>query len=73
VGGRIAASPVAWRGRAFFLNEGGDTVVINPRAQNPVERTNTLGKPDGEIFRASIAPSNSQIFVRSNTALYCVK
>ena len=32
VGGRVAASPVAWSGRAFFLRENGETVVIDPRA-----------------------------------------
>ena len=73
VGGRIAASPVAWSGRAFFLAESGATIVVNPRAEEPVERTNTVGAPENEIFRASIAPSRGQVFLRSNTALYCIK
>ncbi|HUG89851.1 MAG TPA: PQQ-binding-like beta-propeller repeat protein [Planctomycetaceae bacterium] len=72
VGGRVAASPVAWDGKAFFLRENGETVVIDPRAAQPVAGINSLGTPDDEIFRASLAPSDGQVFVRSNTALYCV-
>ena len=66
------ASPIAYRGLAFFLSEEGDTFVVKPGdaletvARNPV-RTN-----DNELFRASIAPSNGQLFMRSDQFLYCI-
>jgi outer membrane protein assembly factor BamB len=72
VGGRVAASPVSWSGKAFFLRENGETVVVDPRAEQPVVGVNSLSAPEDEIFRASIAPSQGQLLIRSNTRLYCV-
>lgn len=66
------ASPIAYQGLAFFLSEEGETFVVKPGdaletvARNPV-RTN-----ENELFRASIAPSNGQLFMRSDQFLYCI-
>ncbi|MBW3539249.1 MAG: PQQ-like beta-propeller repeat protein, partial [Planctomycetes bacterium] len=72
IGGRVSSSPVAWDGKAFFLRENGETVVIDPQAAEKVVAENRLGASDEEIFRASITPDRGRVFLRSDRVLYCV-
>jgi outer membrane protein assembly factor BamB len=72
LGGNYSASPVAWAGVAFFLGEDGRTVVVKPGEKFEAVAENLLTPDDDEIFRASITPSDGQIFIRSTTKLYCI-
>lgn len=69
--GQFTASPVAVNGLAFFLNEAGDTSVVQPDRKFKVLAENSLGA-SGEMFRASLSPANGQFFARSQTHLYCI-
>jgi hypothetical protein len=73
VGGNFSAAPVAFAGLAFFISEAGEVVALRPdREKMDVAARNTVSAASDEIFRASITPSNGQIFLRSHKNLYCV-
>ena len=70
--GNFSASPIAYQGLALFLDEAGQTVVIKPGPEYELVGRNSVGGSPDEIFRASIAPSAGQLFIRSDQTLYCV-
>ena len=72
VGSPASASPLSYNGLAFFVLESGETVVVDPASEEKIVARNTIGAADGEIFRASITPSDGQLFIRSNRTLYCI-
>ncbi len=71
--GKITASPVAADGRAYFLFESGQTVVVEPGPEPKIVSESALGASGSEIFRASMAISKGEVFIRSDTMLYCIK
>ena len=73
LGGKISASPIAANGLAYFLTESGKTIVIRPAAKLQVVAQNALTAGAGELFRASPAPCEGQLFLRSTSVLYCVQ
>jgi hypothetical protein len=72
LGGNYSASPIAAKGLAYFLAEDGTTVVLEPGPEMKVVARNKLDVAGDEIFRASLAPCEGQLFLRSDRALYCV-
>ena len=70
--GAFSASPVASAGLIYLNNEAGETLVIRPGAKLEIVARNSIGDHPGELFRASIAPIDGRIYLRSNRALYCV-
>lgn len=72
IGGQVSASPISYDGLAFFLVESGETVVIDPNSEEKVIATNSLAAAADEFFRASITPSDGQLFLRSDQNVYCV-
>ena len=73
VGGNYSASPTVWQGRAYFLGEEGETIVIDPQSPDRVVAKNTLGANSTELFRASIAAHQGQLLIRSDQFLYCLE
>lgn len=71
IGDQISASPVAWNGTAFFVRESGEVLAMAPKTGEIVAR-NTVGGSAGELFRASLSPSDGQVFQRSDSVLYCI-
>jgi hypothetical protein len=72
VGSQVSASPVSYDGLAFLVAESGETVVIDPKAEEKIVARNTVGAAKGEIFRASLTPGGGQVFLRSDKTLYCI-
>lgn len=72
IGGNYAASPVVVNGKALFMAQEGEVVVIDPKASPHVVARNTFGAPGDEMFRASLTAHDGQWLIRSNTSLYCV-
>lgn len=72
VGGNYSASPIAYRGKAVFIDESGEGIVVDPRSEEHIVARNRLTPVDDEIFRASITPSEGQLFIRTTAGLYCV-
>jgi outer membrane protein assembly factor BamB len=72
MGSQVSASPIAYGGLAFVLTETGETIVIDPKSPERIVGRNSVGAAKGEIFRASISPSDGRLFIRSDRFLYCV-
>lgn len=68
----ISAAPVAFGGLAFFIGEDGQTVAVRPGEKLNIVAQNTVDSADDEIFRASVTPSDGQVFLRSTQFLYCI-
>ena len=66
LGGNHSASPISAEGRIYFLNEEGESVVIEPGKEFKKLATNQL---DGQTL-ASMAVSGKAIFIRSASHLY---
>ncbi|MED5402196.1 MAG: serine/threonine protein kinase, partial [Planctomycetota bacterium] len=72
LGTNFSASPVAWNGLAFFINEAGETFVVRPGPKPEIVARNRMEAPAEEIFRASITPLEGRVYIRSTKRLYCV-
>jgi outer membrane protein assembly factor BamB len=71
--GQFTSTPVAWNGLAFFVAESGETFAIQPTQDDmKVVARNTVDASDEENFRASITPGEGQVFLRSDSNLYCI-
>jgi outer membrane protein assembly factor BamB len=68
----ISASPIAANGLLYVPSETGETIVVRPGKTFELVARNSLGNGDNEMFRASLAPSDGQIFCRSDRVLYCI-
>ncbi len=70
--GTNSATPISHSGLAFFINWAGETVVVKPGKTLNIVARNVLNPADEEVFRASITPSDTQLFIRSDRVLYCI-
>jgi hypothetical protein len=68
VGGNFCASPVYADGRIYFLNEAGETSVIESGPIFKVVARNSLR----EKCQASMAVSQGRLFVRTEKNLFCI-
>jgi outer membrane protein assembly factor BamB len=66
------ASPVALRGKLLFLLDTGETVVLEPGPKFKEVGRNALGEKRALDFAASPAVSAGNLFLRSQSHLYCV-
>src|SRR5690606_98307 len=62
--GNVPASLIAANGLVYVLTEAGVTHVLRPGRELEVVARNTLAPADDEIFRASLAVADGQIFCR---------
>jgi outer membrane protein assembly factor BamB len=73
IGGNYSASPIAAQGLIFLPSEEGEVVVLKAGESSlEVVARSAVGASSGEIFRASLAPSEGQLFCRSDRVLYCI-
>jgi len=70
--GAFTASPVESGGLIYINTESGETLVIKPGPKLDLVSRNSIGERPGELFRASIAPINGRLYLRSDRALYCI-
>ena len=70
--GKFSGSPMAAGGLAYFVNEAGKTIVIEPGLALKIVAENDLPAGPDEIFRASPTPCQGQLFLRSTSVLYCI-
>lgn len=69
IGGRHSASPIYAEGRIYFLSERqGESIVIDAGPEYKEIARNRLG----ELCRASIAASQGNLFIRTESSLYCL-
>ena len=69
LGGVFTASPIFAAGHIYFLNEGGETIVLRPGPEPEVVARNALG----ERSLASPAAVGSKILIRTDQSLYCLE
>ena len=67
--GIVSASPIISEGRMYILNEQGVTTVVATGPEFKILATSEL---DGSYTLASPAVSGKQIFIRTETHLYCI-
>ncbi|HET6880479.1 MAG TPA: PQQ-binding-like beta-propeller repeat protein [Pirellulales bacterium] len=72
LGGNFSASPMAAVGLAYFLSEDGSVLVVKPGPRFEAVARNKINAEGDEVFRASPAPCEGQLFLRSDRALYCI-
>lgn len=65
-GGRFYASPWAYNGRVFMLNENGDTWVIEDAPEYQLVRKNSLG----DVAWATPAIARGSLFIRTYASLF---
>lgn len=65
-GGRFYASPWAYNGRVFLLNENGDTWVVEDGPEYKLVRKNSLG----DVAWATPAIAQGSLFIRTYASLY---
>jgi outer membrane protein assembly factor BamB len=70
--GKYSASPIAANGLVYFVNEEGITRVIQPGPTLKIVAENSLTVDSQEVFRASMAAAEGQLFLRSTSVLYCI-
>ena len=66
---RFKSSPVGANGKLYLSTEDGDVLVLKMGEEYEVIATNTL---EGQSFISSPAIVSSEIFLRSETTLFCV-
>ena len=64
----FTSSPWAYNGKLFFINEEGNTHVVNSDGGHEVLHTNTLD----ELTLASPAISQGKLLIRTASKLYCI-
>ena len=67
-GASFTASPWAYNGKVFFLNENGDTYVMPLGREFKIERTNSLD----ELSIATPAISQGKLLLRTASQVYCI-
>ena len=69
----LASAPLVANGLVYFQAvNGGDVLVIRPGKTYELLARNSIGARPDEIFRATIAPIQGQLFIRSESILYCI-
>ncbi|MDA1015494.1 MAG: PQQ-binding-like beta-propeller repeat protein [Planctomycetota bacterium] len=71
--GQFSASPIAAGELIYVQNEAGQTYVLKVEPEIELIATNTIAVKDDEVFRASLAPSDGKLLMRSNKVLYCIR
>ena len=68
IGGDHSASPILTDGLIYFLSEEGETTIIRAAGEFEVVAKNSIG----EFCQASLAASQGQLFLRSQSHLYAI-
>ncbi len=68
----ISASPLVANGLVYFQAENGEVIVVKPGKELEIVARNSVGAGSEEIFRATLAPIQGQLFSRSGNAVYCI-
>ena len=68
---KIRSSPTGADGKIYLQNHSGEVFVLDAKEGKILHRT-AMGEKGDDLIRASIAISGGQLFIRSNSTLYCV-
>ena len=68
----VSASPLVANGLVYFQGENGEVVVVKPGKTLEIVARNSVGAGPEEIFRATLAPIQGELFSRSQNVVYCI-
>ncbi len=68
---KFEASPTGADGKVYLMNFAGDVVVVDAEA-GKIINTIAMGEPGDDYTRSTVVTAHGQIFVRTNTKLFCV-
>ena len=68
---KFEASPLAADGRIYLMNFAGEVVVVGA-ADGEIRSTIPMGESNDNYIRSSLIAAHGDIFVRTNSALYCI-
>ena len=68
---RYEASPTGADGKIYTMDFGGNVVVVDA-AKGEVLNTVAMGEPNDDQTRSSIPVAHGQLFIRTNSKLFCV-
>lgn len=72
VSSKIESSPTAADGKLFFMNFRGDVFVVEAGKEFKLLHTAKMGDAGEDQARAAVAVSQGNLFIRTNTKLFCV-
>lgn len=70
-GSKYEASPTGADGKVYLMNFAGDVVVVSA-ADGKLLHTAAMGEPRDDMNRSTIAVASGQLFIRTNSKLFCV-
>ena len=67
----VRTSPTGADGKIYLQSHAGEVFVIDAKSGNLLNRT-MMGEKGDDQTRASIAVAGNQLFIRTNSRLFCV-
>ena len=68
---KFEASPLAADGKIYLMNFAGDVIVVNADNGEIINNV-SMGNPYDDHTRSSIIAAHGQIFIRTNSELFCI-
>ena len=68
---KYEASPTGAGGKIYLMNFKGEVTVVSAK-DGQVLRTIPMGEENDDTIRSSIAVSQGQLFIRTNSKLFCI-
>ena len=65
------SSPTGADGKIWCMNHAGDVVIVDPSDGSIVNRI-VMGEEDDDSIRSTISVAHDDLFIRTNTTLFCV-
>ena len=68
---KLESSPTGADGKIYFMHFSGDVEVVDAE-QGKILNTVSMGEPGDNMTRSSIAIAHGQLFIRTNSKLFCI-
>ena len=68
---KYEASPLAADGKIYLINFIGEAVVVDAK-DGKILNVIAMAQPEDDPVRSTIVAANGQLFIRTNTKLYCI-
>jgi len=68
---KYESSPTGADGKIYTMDFAGNVVVVD-MAKGEVLNTVAMGEPGDDMTRSTIAAAHGQLFIRTNSKLFCV-
>ena len=72
VSSKLECSPTAGDGKLYFMNFRGDVFVVEAGKEFKLLHKAQMGDPGEDQARSSVALSQGNLFIRTNSKLYCI-